>query len=91
MSEVSLRRLNEYYHWILSTYQSFTMCYYDTQTIGHGFTVGYGIDGYDLCRYLFPKEFFIGKPNPHHAAIASTWQSFFQDSDPSITFTFLSP
>jgi len=86
-----LKTINSYYHLILSSYQSFSMALFDIDAIREGKSIGYGIDGYDLCRYLFPSSFFRGRPNPHHEVIRSTWDSFFRKSDGEVTFGVISP
>jgi hypothetical protein len=90
-NSVDLVTLNNHYHWILSSNQSFNMCLYDIDTLREGCSIGYGIDGYDLCRYLFPSSFFRGKPNPHHEVIHSTWDAFFHQTDGETTFGIISP
>jgi hypothetical protein len=91
MCTTELRILNNYYHWMLSSYQSFSMCLYDIGYIERGNTIGYGIDGYDLCRFVFPISFFKDKPNPHHNAMCATWKAFFEESDGTTTFGIISP
>lgn len=91
MCHIDLKTLNSYYHWLLNSYQSMSMSLYDAQSIYNGKTIGYGIDGYDLCRYLFPASFFKGNPNPHHSIIHSIWSNFFQSSDGVTVFGVISP
>lgn len=83
--------LSKYHLLLLTSYQSFSMCLYDADAIYSGKSIGYGLDGYDLCRYIFPDSFFVNKPNPHHNQIKSTWESFFQMSDGKTTFGIISP
>jgi len=90
-NSVDLVTLNSHYHWILSSNQSFNMCLYDIDALRDGRSIGYGIDGYDLCRFLFPSSFFKGKPNPHHEIIHSTWNAFFHQTDGKMTFGIISP
>jgi len=90
-STADIFTINKHYHWILSSNQSFSMCLYDIDAIREGRSVCYGIDGYDLCRYLFPSSFFKGQANPYHGIIYSTWEAFFRQTDGEMTFGIISP
>lgn len=85
-----LRVLEGWYLEALSQYQSFSMCLYDTHSLEKGSIVSYGMDGYDLCQYLFPRTFFL-KPSPYHEIMQANWQSFFDRTDGKSTFVILSP
>lgn len=89
--EIDYVTLSKYHFLLLTSYQSFSMCLYDADAIYSGKSIGYGLDGYDLCRFIFPDSFFVNKPNPHHNQIKSTWESFFKMSDGKTTFGIISP
>lgn len=91
MCKISLNKALEIYHWALSAHQTFTMCHNDSISIKDGKRVAYVIDGYDLTRYIFPKELFRGKPNPHHDAIKLSWDTFFSESTADLAYAVLSP
>jgi hypothetical protein len=88
---ISFNKLNELYFFILSEHQTFSMGLYDSQSLEDDFTIGYCMDGYDLCRYAFDENFFTGKPNPHHRAMKTTWNSFFHHVDGENIYALISP
>jgi hypothetical protein len=91
MCHIDLKQGLEIYHWALSANQSFNMCNYDSARLAEGKKMGYVIDGYDLSRFIFPKEFFKGKNNPHHESMCRSWETFFKESNPDISFALISP
>jgi len=91
MPEASLKDINNFYLFVLTSYQSFSMALYDIDSLLRGRQIIYGLDGYDFCRFVLPREFFIGKPNPHHQQIEKTWETFFRFSDGETTIAVVSP
>lgn len=89
--KLNLKEVEDLNFWALSQYQSLSMCLNDAQAIADGQIIQYGMDGYDLCRYILPKGFYIGKPNPHHYAMKVSWQSYFDKCNSEITYATLSP
>jgi hypothetical protein len=87
----SFKDLQQMYYRILTFYQYFSMSHYDSHILHDGYRIAYGMDGYDLCNFIFPTEIYTGTYNPHHNATKATWYSFFQNCDGETTYAIISP
>lgn len=90
-TEVELKSLAHLYHFTLGQYQSFSMCFTDAAAQREGFTLIYGLDGYDLSTYLLPSKLFAGEADPFRDAVLARWHTFFRHARPNQERATVSP